>query len=138
MEGENTLSSLGGRSMERKAWRLICLLTVVMVVCGLTGCGPFLSKSKYIDFKKVATPPAIAAVNTDSQAFADGDFLCAITTGNSSALPFYCEFSRTACRAPGDFDSTQELCGDCITALKRRRGYRVLLLRRICELQWLW
>lgn len=54
--------------MDRKAWRFVCLLTIVIAICGLTGCGFFLSKSKYIDFEKMEAPPAIAAVNADSQA----------------------------------------------------------------------
>ena len=54
--------------MDRKTWRFVCLLTIVIAICGLTGCGSFLSKSKYIDFKKVETPPAISAVSADSQA----------------------------------------------------------------------
>lgn len=46
--------------------RLVCLLTIVMVIC--TGCGSFASTGKYIDFKKVEAPPALSAVNADSQA----------------------------------------------------------------------
>lgn len=52
--------------MDRKVLRFVCLLTIVMTIC--IGCGSFQSKGKYIDFKKVETPPAISAVNADSQA----------------------------------------------------------------------
>ncbi len=52
--------------MNREVLRFVCLLTIVMAIC--TGCGPFLSKGKYIDFKKVEAPPAISAINADSQA----------------------------------------------------------------------
>lgn len=51
--------------MEPKLLRLVCLLTIVMAIC--TGCGSFPNKGKYIDFKKVEPPPAIAPVNADSQ-----------------------------------------------------------------------
>lgn len=54
--------------MDRIALRVLCLLTIVIVICGLTGCGPFLSKGKYVDFKKVEPPPVLSAINTDSQA----------------------------------------------------------------------
>lgn len=52
--------------MDRKAFRFVCLLIIVMAIC--TGCGSFLSKGKYIDFKKMEAPPDISAVDADSQA----------------------------------------------------------------------
>lgn len=54
--------------MERKAWRLVGLLAIALAVCGLTGCNSGLDKSKYIDFRQVEAPPAVAAVNADAQA----------------------------------------------------------------------
>ncbi len=52
--------------MDRKVLRFIFLFTIVTVICA--GCGSFLSKGKYIDFREVETPPAVSAVNADSQA----------------------------------------------------------------------
>ncbi|SDE33205.1 phosphate/phosphite/phosphonate ABC transporter substrate-binding protein [Sporomusa acidovorans] len=52
--------------MERKGFWFVCLFMLVMAIC--TGCGSFLSKEKYIDFKKVEAPPDISAVDADSQA----------------------------------------------------------------------
>jgi len=55
--------------MNRKACLCVCLLLIVLVtVCGFTGRSFFLSKSKFINFEKLEAPPAIAAVNADSQA----------------------------------------------------------------------
>lgn len=52
--------------MKRNVSRLICLFAIVATICA--GCGSFLGKGKYVDFKKVEAPPAVAAVNADSQA----------------------------------------------------------------------
>ncbi|MDF2928786.1 MAG: phnD [Anaerospora sp.] len=55
--------------MNRKACLCVCLLLIVLVtVCGFTGRSFFFSKSKFINFEKLEAPPAIAAVNADSQA----------------------------------------------------------------------
>lgn len=51
-----------------KTGRVLGALILVLFLYGLTGCSPFLSKGKFIDFREVETPPAITAVNADSQA----------------------------------------------------------------------
>lgn len=53
--------------MYLKVFRFVCLLMIMTVIFS-TGCGSFLNKGKYIDFKKVEAPPDISAVNADSQA----------------------------------------------------------------------
>lgn len=54
--------------MERKVWRrFACWLIIMLAICGLTGCGSFMNKNRYIDFNKVEMPPTIDTVNADSQ-----------------------------------------------------------------------
>lgn len=66
MNGKTYTLLLDGRIMDRKVFRFICLLIIVMAIC--TGCGYFQSKTKYIDFKEVAAPPAVSSTSADSQA----------------------------------------------------------------------
>jgi phosphonate transport system substrate-binding protein len=55
--------------MDRKACLCVCLFLIVLVtVCGFAGRSFFLSKNKFINFENLEAPPAIAAVNADSQA----------------------------------------------------------------------
>lgn len=54
--------------MKRKTWRFVCVLLLLAALCGLTGCDWWQSTSRYIDFTKVAEPPALPVGNADSQA----------------------------------------------------------------------